>query len=108
MDRQDKSQRDIFDQFVREVYIVGDHKKSKTITNEKGKSIIDALSKNPAENHCPKFKHWIKQRGFSLMNYGALGLKDVLCLPARKKVCIRYYIPGHCIKHLFVHITERE
>ncbi len=79
-----EEQREPFDQFIRETYIDADPKKSKTVTREKAAKIIDVIKKNRcAKECCPKFKHWVKQRGFSLVNHGALGLKDVLCLPAR-------------------------
>ena len=80
-------QRKKFEVFVREKYIDGDSKKSKTVIKEKLQKITNCLKNDPcAREYCPKFKHWVKQRGFSLMNYGALGLKDVLYLPARSKV----------------------
>ena len=80
-------QREKFEVFVKEKYIDGDSKKSKTVTKDKLLKITNCLKNDPcAREYCPKFKHWVKQRGFSLMNYGALGLKDVLCLPARSKV----------------------
>ena len=47
---------------------------------------VNVLKKDSCfKDYCPKFKHWIKQRGFSLMNYKVLGLQDVLCLPAKKE-----------------------
>ena len=59
---------------------------SKTLTNEKLNKIVNVLKKDSCfKDYCPKFKHWIKQRGFSLMNYKVLGLQDVLCLPAKKE-----------------------
>ena len=36
---------------------------------------------NDSDHH---LKFWVKSRKFSLMSYPALGLSDVLCLPARK------------------------
>ncbi len=39
----------------------------------------------------PKLKFWIKNKGFRLMDYPALGLKDVLCLPAKKTVS-KYFL----------------
>ena len=82
-----EDQREKFEVFIREKYIDGDSKKSKTVTKDKLQKITNCLKNDPcAREYCPKFTHWVKQRGFSLMNYGALGLKDILCLPARSKV----------------------
>ncbi len=80
MATEDQSHREVFEEFLTETYVEGDHKKSKTVTNTKAETIIEILN-NPTKRCCPKLKHWIKQRGFSLMNYGPLGLKNVLCLP---------------------------
>ena len=84
-----EEQRETFNAFIRDKYIEGNTKKSKTVTKEKLQKITHCLKNDPQCTSDPKFKHWVKQRGFSLMNYGALGLKDVLCLPAKNKV---YYI----------------
>ena len=79
-----EDQREKFEMFIREKYIDGD---SKTVTKEKLQKITNCLKNDPcAREYCPKFEHWVKQRGFSLMNYGALGLKDIPCLSARSKV----------------------
>ena len=57
---------------------------SKAITREKGQKIVRVLQNDPAaEEYGPKFKFWVKQRGFKLMSYASLGL---LCLPAKKQV----------------------
>ena len=73
--------------FIREKYIDGDSKKSKTVTKDKLLKIMNCLKNDPcAREYCPKFKHLVKRRDSSLMSYGALGLKDILCLPARSKV----------------------
>ena len=62
--------------------------RSKTVTKAKGKKIINVLKGNPiAQEYSPKFRHWVKQRGFKLMSHHALGLVKVLCLPAKIKVC---------------------
>ena len=39
-----------------------------------------------------KFKHWVKTRRFRLMSYPALGLVDVLCLPAKSEVLYCIYL----------------
>ena len=81
-------QRAAFETFIRDKYVDNPElKKSKTLTKEKLNKIVNVLKKDSCiKDYCPKFKHWIKQRGFSLMNYKVLGLQDVLCLPAKKKV----------------------
>ena len=61
---------------------------SKVITRAKGNKII-ALLKGTCNDSGHHLKFWVKSRKFSLMSYPALGLSDVLCLPARKKVSIR-------------------
>ena len=91
-----KSQREAFEAYCKERYggfsdeSGGVCPKSKTVTASKGKMIVRVLKNDPgAANYCPKFKHWVKQRGFQLITHNALGLTDVLCLPAKKKV--QYY-----------------
>ena len=86
-------QKDAFEAFIREKYIQGNTKTSKTVTKDKLQKIVNCLKNDPVtEEYSPSFKHWVKQRGFSLMNYAVLGLKDVLCLPARKKVIRVFYV----------------
>ena len=54
--------------------------RSKTITTGKGEMIANVY---PASLHySSKLRHWVKQRGFKLISHLALGLRDVLCLPA--------------------------
>ena len=53
--------------------IAGENKGSKTITRAKGDKIVKLLSKKgTAEDFTPKFKHWVKSRGFQLITYSAL------------------------------------
>ena len=82
-----EQQRALFKKFCETQYCGTEPSKSKTVTRQKGEKIINVLKSNPlSKDYCPKFRHWIKQRRFSLMSYGALGLKDVLCLPAKNEV----------------------
>ena len=37
-------------------------------------------------DYTPKFRHWVKSKGFQLISHSALGLKDVLCIPAKTSV----------------------
>ena len=65
--------------------------KSKTITKTKGMKIVNVLKgEMEASNYCPKFTHWVKQRGFKLVSHPSLGLNDVLCLPAKHKVSLYF------------------
>ena len=69
-------QRAAFETFIGDKYVDNPElKKSKTLTNEKLNKIVNVLKKDSCfKDYYPKFKHWIKQRGFSLMNYKVLGL----------------------------------
>ena len=88
-------QKDIFISFCNSRYGMSgeeDHPascaRSKTVTKAKGQKIINVLKGNPiAQEYSPKFRHWVKQRGFKVMSHHALGLVEVLCLPAKIKVC---------------------
>ena len=84
-------QRQIFDRFCKERYEDRGDQTSKTMTTEKGRKIILVLKSDPsAADYSSQLKFWVKKRGFQLVNYAPLGLKDVLCLPARKKVSYVY------------------
>ena len=52
--------------------------RSKVIDRSKGAEVVAYLG---GENAAPDahFKYWVKCRGFQLMDYPALGLKQVLC-----------------------------
>ena len=77
----------VFETFCAERYGENGCQTSKTIAREKGQKIIRLLRNDPvAEAYSSKFKFWVKQHGFSLINYSPLGLKDVLCIPSKKQV----------------------
>ena len=57
---------------------------SKTITREKGQQITSYL-KGDIPLPDPTFKHWVSKKGFKLLDYPILGLKNVLCLPTKKE-----------------------
>ena len=60
---------------------------SKTVSAEKGGKVIKHLKGDLPEEDCdPVFKHWVHRKGFKLVDYPPLGLKDVLCVPAKEKV----------------------
>ena len=87
------NEREVFTAFCKSRYGVTDGSgpggctRSKTITTGKGEMIVNVLKGDPASLHySSKFRHWVKQRGFKLISHQALGLRDVLCLPAKKKV----------------------
>ena len=81
-----KEQQEVFKEFCQERYGIG-CPKSKTVTKSKEENIVKVLKRNHGLlDFTPQFKHWIKQRGFKLISHPSLGLKDVLCLPAKKKV----------------------
>ena len=82
-----ESQRKLFDNYCDQRFGKDGQHSSKTITKAKGQRIVQMLRGDPAtEQYGAKFKFWVKQRGFQLVMYTPLGLKDVLCLPAKKKV----------------------
>ena len=60
-----EDQREKNEVFIREKYIDGDSKKSKTVANDKLQKITNCLKNNfCAREYCPKFKHWVKQKLF--------------------------------------------
>ena len=85
-----ENHKEKFEDFCKATFIDGDNKGSKTITRAKGEK-IKLLSKNDDDEFSPKFKHWVKTRGFQLITYSALGLCNVLCLPAKSKVSHKFY-----------------
>ena len=82
-----ESHKEKFEEFCRATFIDGQSKGSKTITRAKGENIVQLLANNGnADDFNPKFKHWVKTRGFQLITDSALGLSNVLCLPAKTRV----------------------
>ena len=79
--------RDAFEDHVKRTFVDQKKNVSKVMTRSRGAEITAYLlgSKEADDVH---FKFWIKSRGFCLMDYPVLGLKKVLCLPAKKKVCL--------------------
>ena len=83
----EEMERQRFEEFCRVTFIENDSKGSKTITRAKGEKIIKLLNKDgDQEDYSPKFRHWVKTRGFQLVSHSALGLKNVLCIPAKTDV----------------------
>ena len=80
-------QKQLFDRFCVEQFKDRDDKTSKTISREKGQRIVNVIKKDPsAVTYSSQFKFWVKKKRFELINHPALGVKDVLCLPAKNQV----------------------
>ena len=63
--------------------------RSKAISRARGEQIVRLL-KDETVTVEPKFRHWVKKKGFRLLSYPPLQLMDVLCLPAKTKVSFAY------------------
>lgn len=84
--------RDAFQEYLQEKFIQGKNAGSKTVTRSKGERVRSFLTgKSTGED--AHFKFWVKSRAFRLMDYPALGLKDILCMPAKAKVRLLYLKP---------------
>ena len=59
-------------------------KSSKMVSREKYDMIFNHL-KNPSDTVKPKFKFWVKEKGFYLTDLPAGGLKDVVVQPNNAK-----------------------
>lgn len=57
--------------------------KSIVLSEEKYKAIL-ALLHNPSERVCPRFRHWVKNRRFRIMDLPEMGLTGVLAIPDRE------------------------
>ena len=71
--------RAAFQHFVWKNFVETKKNGSKVITRSRGAEITAYLSgsKSVEDAH---FKFWVKSRGFNLVEYPVLGLKNVLCL----------------------------
>ena len=78
-----ENQKEKFEDFCRGKFANG-KSTSKTITREKGQQITSYL-KGDIPPPDPTFKHWVSKKGFKLLDYPILGLKNVLCLPTKKE-----------------------
>ena len=75
-----EDQKSAFQLFCEENYY-SETKGSKTITKAKGERIIKVLTNDPAAaDYSPKFRHWVKQRGFKLVSFGFWVCFVVCCL----------------------------
>ena len=95
-------QKEIFEEFCKDFFFFdGDNKGCKTISRAKGENIIRLLKKEwDLKYYTPKFKHWVKSKGFQLVSHSALGLKHVLRIPAKTsvsgKLCIFRHLAWQC------------
>ena len=78
------SHREIFDKYVRGNFLQA-KVSSKTISCSKGDRIVACLT-GRAVNKDAHFRFWVKSREFKLMDYPTLGLKNIVCIPAKAKV----------------------
>ena len=79
-------QKESFNQFCKERFLEKCIN-SKTVSKEKGEKVIKFLKGElSSTEYDPVFKNWISRKGFKLVDYPPLSLKDVLCLPAKEKV----------------------
>ena len=79
-----EEQRQKFEEFCKEKFSAMSST-SKTITKDKGEYIKRILN-GDISGADPSFKHWVIRKGFKLIDYPLLELKQVLCLPAKKNV----------------------
>ena len=77
--------RDAFEEYIKSSFLNGKNPGSKTLTRSKGERVTQFLlgRSNEEDAH---FKFWVKSREFKLMDYPALGLHNILCVPAKSKV----------------------
>ena len=78
--------REKFEGYVSSKFLEGKNLGSKVIWRSKGEKIVAVLKAKDGDGVDAHFRFWVKSRKFCVMDYPALGLKDVLCLPAKKKV----------------------
>ena len=77
--------RRLFETFCKERYY--GKGTSKTVTEEKAKTIRQAIKGEQGGSVTASFKHWVNRtEQFKLLSYPELELTDVLCLPAKIKV----------------------
>ena len=60
---------------------------SKVLSKDKYDQIVSQLSNSASTSNLnPKFRWWIKEKGYQLFNFPEIGLTDVLCVPPKKQV----------------------
>ena len=79
--------RRLFETFCKERYY--GKGTSKTVSEEKAKTIRQAIKGEQGGSVTASFKHWANRtKQFKLLSYPELELTDVLCLPAKIKVLV--------------------
>ena len=85
--------RNDFEEYLSSSFVQKKKSGSKVISRAKGEEIVAYLSAAGEDVKVDAhFKFWVKSRGFRLLDYPVLGLKNVLCLPAKKKVPRKFRI----------------
>ena len=77
--------REAFEQWLTTKFLCEKKTGSKILTRSRGEEVRLFLSGATGAKDA-HFKFWVKSRGFRVLNFSALGLTNVLCLPAKKKV----------------------
>lgn len=77
--------REAFEKYIKSNFLSRKNAGSKTMTRSKGDRVVRFLTAR-CEDEDAHFKHWVKTREFRLMDYPALGLRNILCVPAKAKV----------------------
>ena len=77
--------REAFEKWTKEAFLSGKKVGSKVLTRSQGELVKSFLSgAAPAKDD--HFKFWVKSRGFRVTDYPTLGLHNILCIPAKRKV----------------------
>ena len=85
-----------FEKFTSERYLQGVVRGSSVVTEAKADEVKLFLH-GKGERGNKSFTHWVKQRGFQLLNYPALGLVNILWTPVSKKVHgVCFFYIYHC------------
>ena len=85
-----------FEKFTSERYLQGVVRGSSVVTEAKTDE-VKLFLQGKWERDSKTFTHWVKQRGFQLLNYPGLGLVNILCTPVTKKVQgVCYFYMYHC------------
>ena len=96
--------REAFEDWTKNTFLSAMKTGSKILTRSQGEEVKTILSgATPAKD--AHFKFWVKSRGFRLTDYPALGLHNVLCLPAKTTpVCCAFI--GNLILVYFVAVDR--
>ena len=79
--------QEAFEDYVKRTFVDQKKNGSKALARSRGAEITAYLSgsRDADDAH---FKFWVKSGGFCLMDYPVLGLKKVVCLPAKRKLSL--------------------